>query len=86
MPLFWLFDREIENLQLSIGRLLKQKKASLNDFDNVTSQSIKEQIISNHEAELNAPYAGQLNAANELTISAAIRTGCNSGKHLSLCY
>ena len=86
MPLFWLFDREIENLQLSIGRVLEQKKASLDDFDNVTSQSIKEQIISNHEAELNGPYSRQLNAANELTISAAIRTGCKCGKHLSLCY
>lgn len=47
------FDREIDNLQLSISELLEQKKTVLADFDNVTSQSIKEQIISSYQEELN---------------------------------
>ena len=46
------FDSEIENLQLSIGELLEQKKKALSDFDNATSRSIKDQIVSSHEDEL----------------------------------
>ncbi len=48
------FDQEIQGLQQSINDLLQQKKAALSDFDTVTSQTIKEQILARHEEEVSS--------------------------------
>lgn len=47
------FDQEIQNLQQTVSELLQQKKTALSDFDTVTSQTIKEQILVKNEAEVN---------------------------------
>lgn len=48
------FDSEIKNLQNSINEITEQKIIALREFDDLTSQNIKDQIIANHKDELDS--------------------------------